>query len=317
MGQSNLPHFLRKKMIPDMDMLDCLAAIKDGTKKKIILDTDTYNEVDDQFALAYAMLSPEKIELLSVNAAPFLNSRSVSPADGMEQSYNEIFKIMNLTDPELAKQIPVYRGSERFMTSKTDYVPSGACDNIIRTVMNSAEPVYIVAIGAITNVASALVKCPEIAQKAVLIWLGGHALNWPDTREFNLKQDIPGAQAVFDSGIALYQIPCSGVCSQFLTSVPELEYYLRGKNDLCDYLCDIVRSYPKDSFAWSKVIWDVTAIGAITVPKAEDAVVLPRPIVTGDCRYAFDGARAPYMYVRYIHRDPLYADLFRKLSNRK
>lgn len=300
-----------------MNAYDCLAAIKDGKRKSIILDTDTYNEVDDQFTVAYAMLSPDKINLLSVNAAPFLNSRSISAADGMEQSYKEIFKIMNLTDPELAKKIPVYRGSERFMTAKYDFVPSEACENIIRTVMNSEETVYIVAIGAITNVASALLKCPEIAKKAVLVWLGGHALHWPDTKEFNLRQDIPGAQVVFDSGIALYQIPCNGVCSQFITSIPEVEYYLRGKNALCDYLCDIVRSYPKDSFAWSKVIWDVTAIGAFTVPEAEDCVVMPRPYVTGDGLYAFDAARDPYMYVRRIRRDPLYADLFRKLASKK
>ena len=50
-----------------------------------------------------------------------------------------------------------------------------AADNIINTVMNSDERIYIVAIGAITNVASAIIKCPEIANKAVVIWLGGHA----------------------------------------------------------------------------------------------------------------------------------------------
>ena len=61
----------------------------------IILDTDTYNEIDDQYALAYAMLSKKKINLLSVNAAPFHNSRSSSAEEGMEKSYNEIFNIMN------------------------------------------------------------------------------------------------------------------------------------------------------------------------------------------------------------------------------
>ena len=70
------------------DIRAILADIKYGGVKKIILDTDTYNEIDDQFALAWAVLS-DKIDLLSVNAAPFLNNRSTSPADGMEKSYNE------------------------------------------------------------------------------------------------------------------------------------------------------------------------------------------------------------------------------------
>lgn len=297
-----------------MTMEALKAALHDGTKKKIILDTDTYNEIDDQFALAYAMLSPDKVELLSVNAAPFLNSRSTSAADGMEKSYNEIFRIMKLVDPDA--NIPVYRGSTSFLTDKNTPVESPACDNIINTVMNSDELVYIVAVGAITNVASAIIKCPEIVNRTVVIWLGGHALHWQDTREFNLKQDVAAAQIVLDSKVPFVQIPCNGVCTEFLTTVPELEYYLRGKNELCDYLIDIVRSYTKKPYGWSKVVWDVTAIAAIVEPSALDMVIIPTPILTNDCHFAKDDARHPFIYVRRIRRDPIYADMFEKLANK-
>ena len=297
-----------------MTMEALKAALHDGTKKKIILDTDTYNEIDDQFALAYAMLSPDKVELLSVNAAPFLNSRSTSAADGMEKSYNEIFRIMKLVDPDA--NIPVYRGSTSFLTNKNTPVESPACDNIINTVMNSDELVYIVAVGAITNVASAIIKCPEIVNRTVVIWLGGHALHWQDTREFNLKQDVAAAQIVLDSKVPFVQIPCNGVCTEFLTTVPELEYYLRGKNELCDYLIDIVRSYTKKPYGWSKVVWDVTAIAAIVEPSALDMVIIPTPILTNDCHFAKDDARHPFIYVRRIRRDPIYADMFEKLANK-
>lgn len=297
-----------------MTMEALKAALHDGTKKKIILDTDTYNEIDDQFALAYAMLSPDKVDLLSVNAAPFLNSRSTSAADGMEKSYNEIFRIMKLVDPDA--NIPVYRGSTSFLTDKNTPVESPACDNIINTVMNSDELVYIVAVGAITNVASAIIKCPEIVNRTVVIWLGGHALHWQDTREFNLKQDVAAAQIVLDSKVPFVQIPCNGVCTEFLTTVPELEYYLRGKNELCDYLIDIVRSYTKKPYGWSKVVWDVTAIAAIVQPSALDMVIIPTPILTNDCHFAKDDARHPFIYVRRIRRDPIYADMFEKLANK-
>ena len=297
-----------------MTMEALKAALYDGTKKKIILDTDTYNEIDDQFALAYAMLSPDKVELLSVNAAPFLNSRSTSAADGMEKSYNEIFRIMKLVNPEA--NIPVYRGSDAFLTNKETPVESPACDNIINTVMNSDELVYIVALGAITNVASAIIKCPEIVNRTVVIWLGGHALHWQDTREFNLKQDVAAAQIVLESKVPFVQIPCNGVCTEFLTTVPELEYYLRGKNELCDYLIDIVRSYTKKPYGWSKVVWDVTAIAAIVEPSALDMVIIPTPILTNDCHFAKDDARHPFIYVRRIRRDPIYADMFEKLANK-
>lgn len=296
-------------------MKNILRDIKSPSVKSIILDTDTFNEIDDQFALAYAMLSLDRIKLLSVNAAPFLNSRSTSPADGMMKSYNEIRRIMSLVDPEA--DIPYYKGSETFLVDKNVPVESEAADNIINTVMNSSETVYIVAIGAITNVASAIIKCPALAERAVVIWLGGHALTYKDTKEFNLYQDVMSAQVVFDSGIPLIQIPCAGMCTEFVTTIPELEYYLRGKNELCDYLVDIVRSYTKKPYAWSKVIWDVTAVAVLVRPEAFRYSMLPRPYVTLEGRYAFDGEREPYIYVNKLSRDPIYADLFTKLSNKK
>ena len=51
----------------------------------MVLDTDTYNEVDDQFALAYAMLSPEKLHVQAVYAAPFCNKRAATPGEGMKK----------------------------------------------------------------------------------------------------------------------------------------------------------------------------------------------------------------------------------------
>ena len=45
----------------------------------MVLDTDTYNEVDDQFALCYSLLSPERVNLQAVYAAPFHNNRSSGP----------------------------------------------------------------------------------------------------------------------------------------------------------------------------------------------------------------------------------------------
>ena len=295
-------------------MQNILKDIKSPTVKNIILDTDTYNEIDDQCALAYAMLSPERRKLLSVNAAPFLNSRSTSPADGMMKSYNEIQRIMRLVDPDAA--VPYYKGSERFLDDKKVPVESEAADNIINTVMGTDERVYIVAIGAITNVASAIIKCPEIAERAVVIWLGGHALTYKDTREFNLYQDVMSAQVVFDSGIPLIQIPCAGMCTEFVTTIPELEYYLRGKNELCDYLVDIVRSYTKKPYGWSKVVWDVTAVAVLVCPEAFRYSIIPRPYVTLEGRYAFNTEREQYIYVNKLSRDPVYADLFIKLSNK-
>ncbi len=297
--------------------------------KSIILDTDAFNEVDDQFCIAYCMRSPDKVRLLSINAVPFLNANSTSPADGMEKSYHEIFKIMKLVDPQAS--IPAYRGSNAFLTDKNTPIQSPAAENIIHTVMNSDEPVLIFSIGAITNVASAILMCPEIVERTAVIWLGGHAHDKAHTREFNMVQDICASQIVFDSGIPLLQIPCAGVCTQCPTTVFELEHYIDGKNELCTYLTDNVR---RASNAWhrhlvkqagtehistavSGVIWDALAAATLIRPNACEIVKIPRPIITSDCLYAFDSAREPYLYTRYLNRDLIYGDIFDRLVNEK
>jgi len=65
-------------------------------KVRMVLDTDTYNEIDDQFALTYAYLSKDKIQLEAVYAAPYFNNRSVSAGDGMENSYLEILRLLKM-----------------------------------------------------------------------------------------------------------------------------------------------------------------------------------------------------------------------------
>jgi len=305
-----------------MNFNEFIADLKNGKPKNVILDTDTYNEIDDQFALSWAVIeNGKRLNLLSVNAAPFFNSRSTGPNDGMIKSYNEIFNLMNLIDASgfdlkaPASSIPVYKGSESYLKSKTEPVISDAAKNIVDTVKASDTPVYVVAIGAITNVASAILMDPTIVNNMAVIWLGGHAWHFHHSREFNMVQDVPAAQVIFDSKVPFLQVPCVGVCDMLHTSVPELKYYLEGKNPLSDYLCKIVCEYNTgNAYCWSKVIWDVSAVAALLTPGFGDAVPLPTPILTSDSLYAFDTARHPMLYVRSLNRTRIFADLFKTIT---
>ena len=99
------------------NMLDIKKGIID-----VVLDTDTYNEIDDQFALAYMLRSKEKFNLKAVYAAPFFNDRSTGPKDGMEKSYAEIDKIMRLT----GESVVSFRGADAFLTDEKTPVVSDA-----------------------------------------------------------------------------------------------------------------------------------------------------------------------------------------------
>lgn len=284
----------------------------------VVLDTDTYNEIDDQFALSYLIKSDDKLKLQAIYAAPFFNTKSASPADGMEKSYNEIMNILTLLEREDLKDV-VFRGSDRYLPSEAEAVSSDAAANLAARAMTYSEenPLYVIAIGAITNVASALIMQPEIKDKMVVVWLGGHSHEWNDNKEFNLYQDVAAARVIFGCGVPVVQLPCMGVVSAFATSGPELEYWLRGKNKLCDYLVDVTTEEAKvcgGGEFWTRAIWDVTAVawlldGDFMLDRLEHS-----PIPEYDNHYSFDKTRHFIRYVYHINRDNLFGDLFTKLA---
>ena len=71
----------------------------------VVLDTDTYNEVDDQFALSYLLASQDQLRVKALYAAPFFNENSTGPADGMEKSYQEILKLLGLAGCQELREV--------------------------------------------------------------------------------------------------------------------------------------------------------------------------------------------------------------------
>ena len=281
----------------------------------LVLDTDAYNEIDDQFAISYALHASEKINLLALYAAPFHNERSTGPADGMERSYQEILKLLRLSGMER----PVLRGSAAYLAGEKTPCPSDAAEDLCRRAMEYTpeRPLYVAAIGAITNVASALLMRPEIADRMVLVWLGGNALHWPDNREFNMYQDVAAGRIVFGCGAALVQLPCAGVVSGFTVSEPEFKDYFLGKNELCDYLAHYAIEEGRrwaQAETWSRVIWDVTAVAWLLDGEFMDDTLLHSPIPQYDDTWTPSNTRHFMRYVYNIHRDVLLKDLVQKLT---
>ena len=223
--------FPEKKQIDYVKLVTRLE--KPKGKVDVVLDTDTYNEIDDQFALAYLIKSEDRLNLQAVYAAPFYNHHSSGPGDGMEKSYHEIMKVLDLMGRQEYKEV-TYRGSTAYLPGEEEAVDSPAARDLVRRAMEREEdnPLYVVAIGAITNIASAILMEPKIIDRIVVVWLGGNALDWHDNHEFNLYQDVAAARIIFGSGVPLVQLPCMGVVSSFATTGPELTHWLKGKNAL-------------------------------------------------------------------------------------
>lgn len=286
----------------------------------VVLDTDAYNEIDDQFAISYLLRSREKINAKAIYAAPFFNSNSENPKDGMEKSYLEIKKLLKLLDEDA----PVFKGSETYLNDEnTPVISDAAMDLAERAMSYSPEnPLYVVAIGAITNIASAMLLNPDVAENCVLVWLGGHARHYSDTKEFNMYQDIAAARVVMSGKIPFVQLPCMGVVSSFLISKPELEFWFKGKNPIADYLAENTIK-AADGYAkgrpWTRCIWDVTAVAWLL--NDNDRFMKSRlapsliPSYGGYYENAPDSSLMRYVY--FIERDSLFADLVSKITGEK
>jgi purine nucleosidase len=281
-------------------------------KLRVLLDTDTYNEVDDQFAVVHALLSPGRISLEAICAAPFYNNRSEGPADGMEKSYEEIIRLLDRLGVQDRDR--VFRGSDRYLPSRTEPVESEAARQIVEMSKEGDGPLYVTPIGAITNVASAILMDPSIIERIAVVWLGGQPPHWPTAREFNLKQDVPAAQVVFDSGVPFVQIPCAGVASHLLTTIPEMEVYVKPHGEIGKFLFKTYETYRKDPFARSKEIWDISATGWLIDDSWAPTHQVASPILTDQVTWSVDPGRHPIRIAHSVKRDAIFGDLFKKLA---
>jgi inosine-uridine nucleoside N-ribohydrolase len=279
----------------------------------MVLDTDTYNEIDDQFALVYSLLSPN-LTVEAIYAAPFSDERFISPADGMEKSYEEILRLLDrLGRPHQGFAL---KGADRYLPDYAHPVRSAAVDDLIaRARRPRREPLYVVAIGAITNVASAILLAPDIMERIVVVWLGGNPEEWPTAKEFNLQQDMPSSKLMFECGAPLVHVPCKNVAEHLCTTLPEMERYVKGRGAIGDYLYTIYLEHFTDHYARSKVLWDVTTIAYLNNPAWTPSEIRPAPILTDDMTWApAPAGRHVYRAVTDIKRDPIFADFFRKLD---
>jgi inosine-uridine nucleoside N-ribohydrolase len=298
--------------ISDFDRLRMLAP-RPG-RVRAVLDTDTYNEIDDQFALVQALLSPDRIALEAIYAAPFHNTRSTGAGDGMDKSYDEILRLLGRMGR--SPDGFVFKGVRQFVGPAKQPLKAEAVDHLIARARAGSpdDPLCIIAIAAISNVASALLAAPDIADKIVVVWLGGHSLEWPDTREFNLKQDVGGGQVLLDSGAPLVLIPCMGVTSHLHSTVPEIERYVEPHGDIGKFLAQRFKEYSDDHVGWSKEIWDMAPVGWLINPDWAPTIVVPTPILTDQVTWSVDRTRYPMRYATIVKRDPILKDFFSKLK---
>jgi len=166
---------------------------------RVIIDTDAKNEIDDIWAIALAIVSPARFAIEGFVASNFDNERPEAGPESVEASAREIETI--LAKAGLAGRYPIKRGSPPM---RYQYEPSESegVDFIIERAMASTpqDPLWIVGLGSATNLASAYLKEPRIADRIRVFW--HFRTRWPEQCwNFNVIGDVRAARLVFHSDL--------------------------------------------------------------------------------------------------------------------
>ncbi len=310
--------------------------ITHATRPKIIIDTDAANEIDDQFALAWALLSSDQLDVQAVYAAPFSFAHRRAalphalptaapfnpPAEGMERSYHEIVKVFGLLGVPVAGR--VLRGSASYMASTTQAVHSDAVDHLIASARahQDAQPLYVLALGCVTNIASALLLAPDIVQRIVVVWTSGFPSHAPQVNNsFNLEQDLAASQVLLNSGVPHVYLPGYQVGAQLRLSLPEMERYVQGCGAMGHYLHHLFTHNPlwaivgdQSHKPYSWVIWDVINIAWMLSADWVPSELVRTPILLPDRRWQAAPARHLMREAYAVQRDAVFQDFFAKLA---
>lgn len=317
---------------------------------RVVIDTDAANEIDDHFAIAWALLSPDKITVEAIHAAPFCHGHYFEVVDqaadrrggdrtrletvagligperrakmkddrpaaqGEQRSREEIHDLLDVMT--LPSRPPVKAGSARFMESPTDIVESDAARHLIERAHAGDGPLYVPTIGAPTNVAAALLMDPSIAEKIVVIFLAGFPSAAPHGDDsFNLVQDRFASNVLFDSDVALLYQPGYHVAEVLGFSLPDSERWLKGQGQLADKLHDIYVNNPIDrdveKIGRSWVIWDIIAIAWLLDPSWAPTFETSRAHVTE--RHTWEPVAGTMSEAFRVQRDAIFADLLAKV----
>lgn len=282
---------------------------------RLITDTDAKNEADDQFAVVQALLSP-KMDNVGLIAAHFGIDRV---ADAMEASYHELETILDKM--HFQKEGLLYHGAPHALPNKTTPVVSEGAELIVREAMkDDPRRLFVIFLGPLTDLASAYLMEPRIANRLTAIWIGGGV--YPSgSPEFNLGNDVNAANVVFSSKIELWQVP-KNVYETMPVSLAELQVRVRPYGEIGKYLFDQLVAHSQEDIprksdfrtgeTW--VLGDSPAVGLILYEHRFEFDWVPAPYITQEQAYVHTGTNRPIRVYKSIDSRLILEDMYAKLQ---
>lgn len=280
-------------------------AVQEKKRLRVIIDTDAACEADDPFAIAHGLMTPRFI-VKGILAEQF------GPDATVEKSYAAVKKLLALMDRE---DVPVFMGAEP-LKGEDEAPDCPAADFIIEEALrDDPHPLFVLCQGALTNVAAALNKRPDIAGRFTCIWIGGGFYpkgGW----EFNASNDYHAANAVLSSQLEVWQVPMEAYTRMQL-GYAELECKVRPCGQVGRYLFEQMVEYGLHADwvageSWS--IGDQPAIALALNPGCGHFRVQPAPRFAMDGTYVSCPENRPIRVYEELDQRYILEDFFCKLK---
>ena len=256
-----------------------LAAQEQPTSRDVVLSADVGNEIDDQWAVAYLVASPEFniLGFISAHAPPLVPPAAETSARIIE---DVVEQRLGLGD----EAPPIMVGAHQALTAIDEAQDSPGARFLIETskAYSPSHRLLVLAIGAATDVASAVLLDPSIVDRIELVAMG---LKNRQTggEEFNLMNDVKAWQVLFGSAVPI-TIGTFDVCARNLgLTLAEAEELVADVGQVGSWLWlefeyfyyRVVQNLPflgPDNKKW--VIWDTIVIAHLL--GLTESEVLPR-----------------------------------------
>lgn len=287
---------------------------------RMIVHTDCKNEADDQFALAHHLMTPKFVVTGILGGHFNLVPREYGEGNTAKASVDEVNKVLDLMG--LLGKYPVLEGAGHPLKDENTPNPSKAVDFIIEEAMKEDErPLYISMMGAITDLASAILIEPKICERMTAIWIGGG--KYPEGGfEFNCKQDITAANVVMNSTMPLWQVPIN-VYKQMAVSLAELQVRVKPYGKIGRYLFEYMVEFNNqcgDNPHWPHgEIWglgDSPTVSVLLEESEKDDIydLIPAPNINyEDMKYQHTGKNREIRVYKAINTRLTMEDFYAKL----
>jgi purine nucleosidase len=255
---------------------------------RVVLDCDTANEVDDQFAIANALGVPE--ETLNVRGVISLHNTTAHGPGSRDMYQEEAERVVALC----GSNVPCIPGAERPMESREDPVSSAGLEFLVDEARQG--PLTVIATGPATDAASLLLAAPESRENVRVVWLGGFGDEtsyrvWQNRMgELNGRADVLAWRTLLEGPVDLLHIPTWPAPAKILVDPTSFGEGLRSLGrPVATYLAEILQLWATEYGGQSerkKELWDLACVAAVADPESVKAG--PQAVPTLDAASAHD-----------------------------